>query len=300
MDMKIPAIAITAFVVIIVLAGVLMPVLDDATTVKGTFTNEGRYYITTDIEDDITILMNYDVENNVKSWYIDGELLTYNDYPSTNAPEFVKTPTVAGADNLVFRTDGRYRGLASSTGGNDYDITVTKDSIVRGTIATSNPPLFVASTKETDNVMRNDPNKVAYVLGDSEILACGYTMVAVDSETNTNAVISFTGSVKEGVQVTVFDLNNQFTVENVSVNAEKVNGYKDLYAFTSVTFDVKSANDLVTSCVYSMVVLPSEVSAERTVHFTDNQNAIFAAIPVMVILALLVGVAIIVLRSRQY
>ena len=45
MDMKIVGITVAILVSITVLAGVLMPVLDDATATTDTFTNEGYFYM---------------------------------------------------------------------------------------------------------------------------------------------------------------------------------------------------------------------------------------------------------------
>lgn len=297
MDMKKLAMGVVAMVVaIVIVVTCAIPIISDSVSTEDTFTNEGRYYVDTEIEDDVTITMNYDIESDVRSWYIDGELLTYADYPT--GAEYVRTPTVAGTDNLVFRTDGRCRGLTSSTGSSDYTLSVTNESITL-TNYVGNAPLFVASVKETDNVMRNDPGKVAYVLGDSEIIACGYTQVAVDSETNTNAVISFKGSVDDGVEVTVFDANNTFTVQNVSINADKINGYKNLYGFTSVTFDVVSENDSVTSCTYSMVVLPAEVIAEKSVHADGPTTDILSVIPVMMVLGIVIGAIALFIKTKR-
>ena len=41
MDMKIVGVSVAVLVSLVVLAGVLMPILDDATTVNEKFTNEG-------------------------------------------------------------------------------------------------------------------------------------------------------------------------------------------------------------------------------------------------------------------
>ena len=295
MNTKIIGISIAAVIGIIVLGSVLMPILDDATETEKKFVNEGRYYVTTEIEDDVSITMNYDIETDVRSWYIDGELLTYADYPSDI--EYIRTPTVAGTDNYVFRTDGRTRGINNSTGSTDYSLTVTNEHITSGT-KVGNAPLFVASTEQTDNVMRNNPTQPGYVHGDSEIIGCGYTLVSVGPDININAVISFKGSVNDGVEITVFDANYTFTVDNVKVNATPVDGFVDLYDFTSVTFDVVSTNDAVTSCTYSMVVLPAEVTAEKAVHFTNNQNTLLMVIPMLIIVAILIGVVALVVRSK--
>lgn len=295
MEMKIPMVAISAAIVVIVLAAVLMPVLGDATTTEDKFTNKGRFYMDTSVSDDVTITMNYDIENSVRSWYIDGVLLSYEENDD------VIRPTVVGTDNFVFRTDGRSRGLNSATGGTDYTVTVTSSSVVTGN-KTGNAPLMVASTSETDNIMRYSSTSDAYLLGSSEMIACGWTSLKISDENTTDGVISFTGSIDDGVEITIYNGTYTFTASNVQINADEVNGYEDLYKFTSVTFDATyndGETDWVTPCTYSVIVIPSEVTAERSVHLNGNEIAILAAIPALVIVALLIGVLAIFFRSKM-
>ena len=302
MENKLIAGIVAAAIAIIVLAGVLMPALDNATTVNETFTNKGRYYVTTEIADDVTITMTYDNENNVRSWYVDGVLLEYDALPGT--PEFVYAPTVIGTDNFVFRADGRSRGLNSATGASDYIVTVTDDSVTTGT-KVGNAPLIVASTSETDNIMRYSNTVDSYILGDSEIIACGYTgSIKIGEDQATDIVISFKGSIDDGVQITTFNQAYTFTVSNVQINADSVSGFNDLYKFDSVTFDVTYTDtdtntDYVTACTYSMVVLPAEVTAERSVHLTDAMNVILNVVPLLIIVSVLLAVVAVFILRRE-
>lgn len=291
MDVKAFPALIVGVVVALVLAGAVLPVFAETTSATDTFTNKGRYYVTTEIEDEVTITMDYDVENNVKSWYVDDVLLEYD---RLSGPEFVSSPTVAGTDNFIFRTDGRYRGLASSTGASDYTLSVTNDSITLGSYV-GNAPLFIASTEKTDSIMRYSPDTDMYILGDSQIIGAGYTNVAISAENNTNVVISFTGTIKDGVDVNVYNTSYPCTISNVQINANDINGYEDLYTFQSVTFDVTyndGTDDYVTPCTYSMVVLPSEVTAEKTVHPDGPLSVMLNVLPLLAIAGLVTGAVV--------
>lgn len=278
----------------LLVGGLLIPSIEGMTATEKTFENVGRYYVQTEIDADTTITMDYDIENNVRSWYIDGELLEYE--PTTVGPEYTQITTVVGADNLLFRTDGRCRGLASTAGNNDYSLAVSSESITYGAVV-SHAPLFVASTTTTDYVLSNVLNAPRYILGNSELIACGYTSVNVkaaegdDPAVTTNAVISFTGTVNDGVEITVFDSNYTFTVENVVINATAHNGYKNLYDFTSVEFDVISEYDQTTHCTYSVLAVPASVTAELSNHLNATEIAMFGVISILGIVALVVVAA---------
>lgn len=288
----------------VILAGSLLePIVNDATTTEKTFTNVGRYYVSTEVDDDVTITMDYDIDGSTRTWYIDDEQLIYE--PTTTGPEYAQVTTVVGADNLLFRTDGRARGLASTTGSNDYSLTVTNENITYGGVV-SHAPLFVASTKPTDYVLYNNINAPALIKGDSVLIACGYTGVIVSEAVDdtpavsTNLVISFSGSVKDGFEITTFDSNYTFTVDNVVVNATAHEGYVDLYDFTSVEFDVISENDVATHCTYSVLAVPASVTAEYAQHLDGGSVALIKALPILVIIALVVAaVGAIAIKNRD-
>lgn len=302
MNMKpIVAVAIALTVGIVTFSGVLIPAIESGVDTKDTFTNEGRYYVTTEIEDDVTITMNYDIENNVRQWYIDDVLLEYNRI--SNVPEYVSTPTVVGTDNYVVRTDGRTRGISTNTGSSDYTVTVTNESITSGN-SVGNAPLFVASTSKTDYIMRYSPATTNYILGSSEIIGCGYTgNITIGNDSMVDVVISFTGSVKDGVEITTYNPTYTFSVSNVKINADKVAGYVDLYKFNSVTFDVTyndGTTDYVTPCTYSIVVLPAEVTAEKSIHADASTILLFQTIPVFIVLGMIVAVVgVLYMKTRR-
>ena len=287
-----PILIVSLVIGIIMVTAVILPLSSEYAEAK-TFTNQGRFYMDTSISDDVTITMNYDIENNVRSWYIDGILLSYEENDD------VIRPTVVGTDNFVFRTDGRSRGLNSATGGTDYTVTVTSSSVVTGN-KTGNAPLMVASTSETDNVMRYSSTSDAYLLGSSEIIACGWTSLKISDENTTDGVISFTGSIDDGVEITIYNGTYTFTASNVQINATEVNGYVDLYKFTSVTFDAvynDGEADWVTPCTYSVIVIPSEVVADP-----DNPAAyksLVMVIPLMAFVVLVVAAAAMIYYKKD-
>lgn len=291
MENKFIGLAVGLTVGVILLSGFLWPLISDATKTNDTFTNTGRYYVSTDIDGETTITMNYDIDGTTRQWYIDGELLEYE--PTTIGPEYAQVTTVIGAEDIVFRTDGRARGLYTSTGASNYSVVVSSDSVVVDNV-TGSAPLFIASTTPTDYVFYNNTSNPALLKGDSNIYACGYTDVVIDPNTSTNAslVITITGNITDGVTINTYNrLGYVITVDNVVVNATAHSGYVNLYDFESIEFDVTSEYGITTHCTYSVLAVPAEITAERSNHLDTTQIALVIAIGTLGAIVLIAAAA---------
>lgn len=276
--------SITAVVVIVVLAGTLIPVLDDATATTDTFNNTGYYYMT-----DTTTEHTYVFDGT--KWTIDGEVLDHT----------LAGVNIIATDTFFIRDVGQVRG--------GYNISMTAcnltvgDGVITGTYDTSGTTgnaaswsfstFYGATTEESDCVMTDRNNTpIAYVLGDSDIYGYGLTILTSGNQ----VTFKVTGNYDDGA--TVECSLGDVVISDIEFNATPVSGYEDLYIFESVTF-VATYNNTTTNVTYNILVAPSEVTAERSVHFTDGENAILNAIPAIVIIALLLGVVALVLRSRM-
>ena len=84
------------------------------------------------------------------------------------------------------------------------------------------------------------------------------------------------------------------TITDVVVNAPADQDHIDLYKLTKVdmTFHYVNGDDSVTDTVltYSYFLVPSEVTAERSVHFTDAGSSLLMVIPIMIIVAVILGI----------
>lgn len=289
---KIIIASITAVVVITVLAGCLMPVLDDATTTQKTFTNEGLWRMKAIEEGDV---WTYDGTN----WYLDSELLTDVTKESSNG-------LLGGA--WCVRTNGQARG--TTIAGNASTVTATASEItieISGSGLTTTTQALPGYGASNDGAfIMTSGTGTDYVNGDSILYGTGQTSVD-----NIGVVIHVEGNVDDGVTFTMYQNKGGAAISNavfsnVQVNATPVSGYDDLYSFESLTADVTfdaTVNDTTAShtgsVTYNRIVIPYEVTAEKSVHFTDGENAIFNAIPAIVIVALLLAVVALVLRSRM-
>lgn len=304
MEMKIPAIAITAVVVVIVLAGVLMPVLDDATAKEDTFTNEG-YTRMSETSDTIVITWTPSVDRNtIKINDVDYDLLSFpktwnTSYSIAFSDDFILRVYMdgAGADNIQIWQSG-YRNGASKSSTYTATFTISDSAVTFNSGApdattssyTHSGSSFVMDT-DGDYIMK-DKAKSAYILKDSSIVYAG-GISAISSSVSSGMYFEGTLNNLE------FYPMQTLTVSNVQCDYTEDSDYIDLVSLNKITFDT-TYSDATVSQTYSYFLVPYEVSAERAVHFTDNENAIFAAIPIMVIVALLIAVVALVFRGRDF
>lgn len=291
MEMKIPAIAITALVVIVVLAGVLMPVLDDAMEQERTYTNKGVFLMTDDPTDYTLEYKGVDGE-----LWVNGErLMSFSDLPDStwtliSTPEYVVRMQGSGSSYTCWLTSvsGTNTYIAQNTT-ESATITVTDSTIQVGTSTPVNyTGEFRGIAKDGDYIMTSTGG---FIVSDEDTIIIGNGTTTVTHWYDAFYIIG-----------TVDDINvyssDSITVSNVKVNANAINGFNgsvvDSITFTA-TDGVNTAN-----ATYNRVIVPVEVTIEKTVHFTDNENAIFAAIPIMVIIALLIAIVVVVIKSRQF
>lgn len=316
MDNKLVMISIAAVIGIIVLGSVLMPIMNDATAKEDTFTNEG-YYTMDSVTDESSRIITWSKATPTKIT-IDG-----GDFDMSFA-EVNRSYTLIGSESLIVRyqKDSSVTGIqlyggstytsfhtgSAATAGDTITITLDAGDVTVLTDGTS--PLSVTKSVGTDAYIINPTNdgdysyvmkkadKAAFVLGDSTIKFLGVSVAAGPS----GIAIYGTGSIDDGMTLSTIYKQNTITSVTYSdpvVTDEEVSGYvEDVYKLDKYNFTI-TYDSSTYDATYSYFLVPAEVTAERSVHFTDGQNAIFAAIPVMIILAVLLGVVALVIRSRM-
>lgn len=288
MKTNILTLVITLTLGVILAATLLVPIIDNATTTTDTYTNDGLIHLEkyTAESDDITIAWTYDTPNAIT---INDETLTLPDveylsidmgndwfvrynrgvsmsYLATNASI---VSTVAGEGSLTVTLSG---GTITATDG-----TTTKTN-------TYTEYLCITPDENASYVMKKAADSV-YLKGDSEIIAYGQT---------SSYAFKIVGNVTDGVTVSQIR-GSSVEIDNETVNATADDSHIDLYKFTSVTFTYGDA-----TATYNAVVVPKEITAEKSAHLTDGQISLMGAIPIMVIVALLMAaVGAIVLRRND-
>lgn len=308
MDNKLVMISIAAVIGIIVLGSVLMPILDDATATTDTFTNDGYFHMNKygSSDDSITLVWDhttpravsvngttYNLSTPVNKWI---DLVVGDDWYIRYA--YGGTVSFMGFDGVGFAN----QIMASVQNGTDMTAVLTAGTVTV-TVTTSDADPIVKSTDYTeyyvisgdsgDYVMKKSDESV-YMSKDTPIYGIG------NSDAFSGAAMAkLTGNIEDGVTATVLkSTSGQVTAGPTTVNTTEVSDYTGFYQLSTITFDFIKGDE-TSAATYSYFIVPSEVAGERAVHFTAGQNAIFAAMPVMIILAVLLGVVALVIRSRM-
>lgn len=311
MDKKIVMISIAAVIGIIVLGSVLMPILDEATATTDTFTNEGYFYMEKLASSDDTEHTLSWVSTDSKILTVDGVDMDITTWGLSSYQQVTVFATETDLVRLGVTSVGfglqwiQIRGatISYASAGSNFDATISNGSASIMLDTETDPreltytDAYIIQPDKSDYVMKK-MNDSAYMNSDSPIYSLGYTALSYGGG-NDNAVLKVSGDVKE-VNVTAVRQSSAYelTFSNITIDKSTVSGYNDLYSFKKITF-VATENSTANDCTYSYVIVPHEVTAERSVHFTAGQNAIFAAIPVLIILAVLLGVVALVIRSRM-
>lgn len=278
---KLLTMIVTVTVGIIFIGALLAPVIEDTSTTEKTFTNEGMWRMKEIENGDV-----WTFTNSPYAW-------TYDDDSQTSISTSANNALLG--DEWCIRASGQARGPYIS--GNATTLTATADEVnitFTGVGGTSEYAISGYGIYDDGEYMLTDYQKPVYVRDNSIIYATGVSTVD-----NVGCTIHIEGTIKDGVTITMMNNRNQSDISNavftnVSINAEQVNGYVNLYKLTSITADVtfdNTSSDETTSHTgsisYSSYVVPYEVTAELSQHLDAGEIALLAVLPLIAITALL-------------
>lgn len=307
MNTKVIGISIAAFIGIVVLASVLMPVLDDATTVNETFSNKEQsiaYFDKVDLSGDNEVTVFWDHTKPTKLT-VDG-----NEFDLPDVSSYPNGISLVVSGELAIRyykqSSGTYfvqsigegnaglYGYASSAGNTDVSITLNSSGWTYNTSTIQLDGDVYVISDAGDYVMKT-PAADAYMLEDSSSAALGITVIGGEW-----VIMGWNSDSGVDIQPAEYYPPNGYTITNTAIDSTEQSNYKGLSTLNKVTFTATKVSDSSVSAnvTYSYFIVPAEVTAERSVHLTDNQNALFAVIPMLVIVAILIGVVALVIRSR--
>lgn len=311
MEMKIVGVTLAAFVSLVVLAAVLVPVLDDSTATTDKFTNEG-YFTMDKVGADADFVLTVNYGNSVID--INGVEIDMSQAGLSTG----KTYTIMGGDNFVLRyVPGsnpyvQYFGdqsvtpnfLTAVTAGSKFTATVSNGSIVFASTDPSYPNS--ATLTLSDNTYCINPNGTgAYTMKKMDGTAYiekNTSIIILDGITSlyaTDVGIYAEGTIDGALDASTFRGTGTYdvTFDDFTYTATDVSNYIDLVKLEKVDF-VATQNSTDYDVTYSYFIVPTEVSAERAVHLSGNQIELLDVIPILVIVAILLGVIALVIRSK--
>lgn len=290
---------ISIAVAIIVLMS-MIPIFTDAGASEDTFTN------------DTNVLWRMKALEN-------GDTYTFTGATDTWTLNGVDQGIPANGQNALLgpdwcvRANGQARG--STISGNLYNtiLAVTSEDTITFTAqglggdATQSLPGYGVD-KNGDYALTIFGQMSAYANGNSVIVGTGNT--AVD---NVGFVCHVEATVDDGATFTIMDNRGGVHISNVVLSNTKVNyttvdGYKDLYKVSSITTDIafdSTDGDNVTtshtgSIEYSSVVVPYEVTAERSAHASPVESTLIGLIPLLMMVGImLTAVGLFIAKYRK-
>lgn len=297
MEMKIPAIAITAVVVVIVLAGVLMPVLDDAKhSMDETYSNEaiysyGKIYDFNEDSDDMVVISV--CKTGERSISING--VSHN---------ISAWQPVVMSDAFTIRYYSANMNFVTPTAGSK--------TITEATITISNGIATFSNVLNTSGVeISIDPEPITWAfLHDNDgdwagmITESGVEVYAHKNEIYTSNWLTTTSSYfssKAGTGVVTIVGSDDTTTADINWGGEYLdNGVYKL----SLNSDSDDYTFVVDNDGEDYTVHPFLVCVPKTVVGVPDDVSpafsIFGAIPVLIVIALLVSVVAVIFRSRQF
>ena len=298
---------VAAAIAIIVLAGVLMPALSNATATTDKFTNDGYFHMTKyGTDTDLTI-----------SWdHTKPRVLTVNDndYSLSGFPTNQFISLVIGDDWFLRFADGganlflqcgTVTALAASTqAGSDMVLECSNGSATATTYTSGTPgstksltytELYVCSGTSGDYVMKKS-DVSAYMNGDSEFVALGTTSISPGV-----VVCRIDGTIDDGADVEIVDqtsgLGATIKADSEVINKTDLSSNKG-YELSTIQFAV-TVSGVDTTVTYSYFIVPAEVTIEKAQHLSDAQIVILDVIPLLIIVSVLLGVVAVFILRRE-
>lgn len=304
---KLVAGIVATAIAVIVLAGVLMPALDNATETHETFTNEGIVYAekltsasahefewkytaptTIKIDDhdfDMSTLLSQYLGLTVM--FSDDWMVRYQKDSSSmmliKVNEAATTVDTASVSNEKDFTVSINSGAATITvGATEYNYSVQSDGLI------------MTSDDKAEYIVKNSSDS-AYVLDTSMIYGAGRTGRPFGAGTALSTLGK--GSIKDGMTIEISP--SSYYVESSAMNYTAVSEYNSLYKLTDFSFLLNNGSDQTTTITYNQIFVPHTVTAEKSQHLEPAMNTILSVIPIIIIVAVLLGVVAIFMIRRE-
>lgn len=292
---------VAAAIAIIVLAGVLMPALSNATKTTDTLTNEGYFNVSL-IDENTDVTITWD--------HTDPKKITIG----TNAIDLSNVPvslpiTLVGTDKAIVRYEDHSNGntyiyyngnggqkVINSSGSEDATIVLT-DTSFSGTFGTTERTATITNGIYADpngTYIMKDKDVPCYLKDDSIIIA-GLTRLTGTTET---VGVFGVGNVEDGMTINNI-VTQSVTLGEVTMNYESSTDYVDTYILSSIQFEITDSNEVSTLATYTYFAVPEEIVSERSVHLTDAMNVILNVIPLLIIVSVLLGVVAVFILRRE-
>lgn len=282
---------IIGIVVAVVIASVvLIPIVDSATATTETYQNEG--YVDMDKFAD-SYSLEWDASNPT-IFTVNGEEVTYSNTFGTNVGIIIgKSFTVflsANNSGITFYGNGTY--VSTNATYPTFSLTYADGSV---SATNTNASKVIQNVTEIYGMVEDGPyvmkkaDAKAYLNSGSEEYSDSEIYMSMQSFSGVSNVFwHIDGTVEELNYPEIF--NDTFTVTNKNISGTESTSSKDLFILNNVSFTITASNEVVCNVNVTSMVVPAEVTAEKSVHSDGITNTILSTIPIFVILGILMGI----------
>lgn len=302
------AMTIGTVIAVMLFATMVVPVIGEATTTEKTFTN-GGYFTYDAVADDTDVTIVWEMAS--------PDVVKIGDNTIT-MPEGASSWTIVGSENFTARfyrnatvtgiqcygTSGYISGNTGTAGLTSLTVAVSAASMVitageNTKTYTMGDHGFVLNPIGKGALTLKYSDEAAYINEDTEVYLCGTTFVT-GSGTNDFVGVFGWGTVDDLTMSSFYGNSSPNTVSfgDVTATYSAVSGYVDLYLLEKFTFPL-TQNGATVTATYSYFVVPTEVTAELSIHPDDTSIALLSIIPVLIVVGLIIGVATIFLSRRE-
>lgn len=276
---------------VLILSAALFPVIDSATTTERTFKNEGYYNLDKTAED-FTFSWDY---TSPTEFVINNETVTYT---NTNAMDV----SIVLGEKFAVRLQPQnakvtFYGLGTYITADSINTTLTV-TVESGTLTATNEDTSKSVTSvtelyyisETGPYVMKKSDSIAYlnsgseIVADSEIYASGQTFNGAKS-----IFWHLEGTIDDMDYPDAFD--NLLQISDETINGQYSNRYNDLFELSNITFTAYNTyQELSYNVTASYFVVPAEVTAELTVHASQDEIDLLETIPILITVGLILGI----------
>ena len=149
------------------------------------------------------------------------------------------------------------------------------------------------------NYVMTNADQHKYLNSDSEIYGQGLTTVT-GGAWNTQLVVK--GTIEDGITVTnIYPPAQADTVfSDITIVNTEVSGHEDLYDMEKITFVATYSTNDPTDCTYNRVIIPAEVTAERSVHASPVEATLIGLIPLLMMVGImLTAIGLFIAKYRK-
>lgn len=298
---QIMSLALAIAIGALVFSAALIPAVSMATNTEDTFTNEGYFFMEKiDEGTPMSVVWDYTDPTNLT---VNGTTVALPDSTQMSTIPFTIFCSQSWYMRYGYENNNYYVNIYQNASNTSYSGNVTEErsltvSVTDAGVTTVNNGTdhtwsnatgdFFIVAEEGDYVMKK-MDSPAYVLGDTEILGYGRTYAR-----SYNYTSHLEGSVDDGIvgeyypETTISTAG--WTISDATLNYNEMSSYKDLYSLNSITYEITGENIVPYTATFSQFIVPAEVTAELAVHADGPTRTILGMIPVLMALALLVGI----------